>query len=314
MKGLALVTGGAGFIGSTLVRALLADGWKVRVFDNLSTGRLQNLPALGEGLEFVPGDITDYPALEAALVGAARVFHLAAVASVQRSIVEPLRTHAVNVDGTHNVYQAALAAKVPRVITACSAAAYGLSTAFPLGETERPTPISPYGAHKVFAELASAVLGNQTTDFVCLRYFNVFGPRQDPKSEYAAVVPRFITAVLAGRRPVFYGDGHQSRDFLFVEDVARANLLAATTPGIGGRVINIASGRESSLRDLLGAICAAAGKTVEPILEPARDGDIRRSQAQVGLARELLGFDAAFSLEEALARTVAWYKENPVAP
>jgi nucleoside-diphosphate-sugar epimerase len=314
VKGLALVTGGAGFIGSTLVRALLAEGWQVRVFDNLSTGKVQNLAGLTGPLELIEGDITDYPSLEAAMVGVSRVFHLAAVASVQRSIVEPLRTHAVNVDGTHNVYQAALAAKVPKVVTACSAAAYGLSTAFPLAETERPTPISPYGAHKVFAELASAVLTCPTTEFVCLRFFNVYGPRQDPKSEYAAVVPRFVTAVLTGVRPVFYGDGLQSRDFCFVEDVARANLLAAATPGLGGRVINVASGRESSLRDLLGAICAAAGRTVEPILEPARGGDIRRSMAQVGLASQLLGFKAAFSLEEGLARTVAWYKENPVAP
>lgn len=302
----ALVTGGAGFIGSTLVRVLLDAGVAVRVLDDLSAGRRENLAGLEGRLRFHKADVRDPRAVADAVRGADAVFHLAAVASVQRSIDDPVGTHGVNVVGTVTVLEAARAAGVPRVVLACSAAAYGLNPALPLSEDEPTAPISPYGLHKAICERYGALYtAERGLDVTALRFFNVYGPRQDPAGEYAAVVPRFIHAMAAGRAPTIYGDGTQTRDFCYVEDVARAMTLAATAPGAPGGVFNVAAGTETSLLDLVAAINKALGAAFEPCFEAARSGDIHRSLAAVSRASQVLDFSAAVSLEEGLARSTA---------
>ncbi len=304
----ALITGGAGFIGSALVRHLLDEGVAVCVLDDLSSGHRENLAGLEGRLRFHRADVRDLRAVADACRGADAVFHLAAVASVQQSIVDPLRTHGVNVGGTLAVLEAARTAGVPRVVLACSAAAYGTNPALPLSEDEPAAPISPYGLHKRMCEEFGALYtAERGLDVAALRFFNVYGPRQDPAGEYAAVVPKFIEAMTAGRGPTIFGDGTQTRDFCFVGDVARALHLAAEAPGAPGRVLNVGAGTETSLLDLVAAVNAALGAALAPRFEPARSGDIHRSCAAVSRAREVLGFTAAMGLEEGLGRAIsAW--------
>jgi UDP-glucose 4-epimerase len=308
---LALVTGGAGFIGSHLVDRLARDGWRVRVLDDFSSGREANLAAAGEAVELVRGDVCDAAALDRCARGAEVIFHEAAVASVPRSVAEPVRTHEVNATGTLLVLEAARRAGVRRVVFAASSAAYGDSPALPKVETMPPIPLSPYALQKWMAEaycgLYAGLYGLET---VALRYFNVFGPRQDPKSEYAAVIPRFVTACLAGEAPVVYGDGEQTRDFTFVEDAVEANVLAADAPGASGAMVNVAGGRRVSLNEILTLVAELTGTAVRPRYEPARAGDVRDSVADLARARAVLGFEPAVDLREGLRRTIESFRRG----
>jgi len=301
----ALVTGGAGFVGSHLVDRLVRDGWRVRVLDDFSSGRDENLETSHAAIELVRGDLRDAAALERAVAGAEVVFHQAAVPSVPRSVAEPLRTHEVNATGTLLVLEAARRAGVRRVVYAASSSAYGDTPELPKVETMPPRPRSPYALQKwtgeAYCRLYTELFGLET---VSLRYFNVFGPRQDPKSEYAAVVPRFATACLRGDAPVVYGDGEQTRDFTFVEDAVQANALAADAPGAAGAMVNVAGGRRVSLNELLGLLRELTGASALARYEPARAGDVRDSLADLSRARALLGYEPAVGLREGLLRTV----------
>lgn len=305
-----VVTGGAGFIGSSLVRHLLEAGHGVVVLDDFSTGKESNLAALAGPLTIARGSIVDASFVARTLQGADGVFHLAAVASVQRSMEEPLFCHAVNVTGTVNVLDAARRLGVPRVVLSSSAAVYGEAAEFPLAETVPAQPISPYGMHKYMNELyAGLYAARGWLETVCLRYFNVFGPRQDPAGDYAAVVPKFIAAVLSGEAPTIFGDGGQSRDFMFVEDVAAANLAAMTAPSVSGRCYNVCAGVETSLLQLLGGIQAGAGTSVQPLFEAAREGDIRRSVGSDRAICEALRLPPWTSVAAGLTATVKSYKD-----
>ncbi len=313
----ALVTGGGGFIGSNLAEALLRRGAQVRVVDNFATGRRENLvdadawAAAGGGVfELLEGDIRRPDVVGRAVSERDVIFHLAAIPSVARSVADPLTSHQVNVDGTLNLLLAARDAGVRRLVFASSSSIYGDSPTLPKVESMPNQPISPYGLDKLAAEtycrLFHQLFGLST---VALRYFNVFGPRQDPASEYAAVIPRFIAAALAGRPATIYGDGEQSRDFTFIDNVVAANLLAASAgEGVSGQVLNIACGARTSLLELVRMIGAAAGAKVTPRHEPPRAGDIRHSLAGVEKARAVLGFTPEIGLEEGLARTIAWWR------
>jgi UDP-glucose 4-epimerase len=301
----ALVTGGAGFIGSHLVDALVAAGWRTRVLDDFSSGREENLQSAGAAIEVVRGSLCDPEVLERSLPGVEVVFHQGAVPSVPRSVAEPLRTHEVNASGTLRVLEAARHAGVRRVVYAASSSAYGDTPVLPKVETLPANPRSPYALQKwageSYCRLYSELYGLET---VALRYFNVFGPRQNPESQYAAVVPRFVVACLRGEAPVVYGDGEQTRDFTFVEDAVRANLLAAQAPGAVGQVVNVAGGRRVSLNELLREIGALCGVSVRARHEPARPGDVRDSLADLAKARSLLGYEPRVSLREGLLRTI----------
>jgi UDP-glucose 4-epimerase len=301
----ALVTGGAGFIGSHLVDGLLAAGWRVRVLDDFSSGREENLAHLNGSAELLRGDLRDGALLGRALAGVEVVFHQGAVPSVPRSVAEPERTHAVNATGTLGVLEASRKAGVRRVVFASSSSAYGDTPQLPKVETMPPCPLSPYALQKYAAErycqLYHRLYGLET---VALRYFNVYGPRQDPASEYAAVIPRFVTACLAGRAPVVFGDGEQTRDFTFVADAVAANLLAADAPSAPGEVVNVAGGRRVSLNQLLAEIRSLTGATLAARHEPARAGDVRDSLADLGRARELLGYAPRVDLRAGLAKTI----------
>jgi len=306
-----LVTGGAGFIGCNLVRYLLSEGHQVRVVDDLSAGKLDNLAEVAEAVEFHHAAIEDFELMKELSAGIDGVFHLAAVASVQKSIDDPAYCHGVNVTGTLNVLEAARRNGIGRVVLSSSAAVYGEATDFPLRETEVCVPISPYGLHKLVNEQYGRLYTlNGWVDVVALRYFNVFGPRQDPNGDYAAVVPKFITAVVRGTAPTIFGDGGQSRDFMYVRDVAKANLLAMTGQGLAGEVINVCAGREASLLDLVKGLSAIFGYRIEPVFGPARLGDIRRSVGDCSNALELLGIDDWISVEEGLAGTCEWYRDE----
>jgi UDP-glucose 4-epimerase len=301
----ALVTGGAGFIGSHLVDALVAAGWRTRVLDDFSSGREDNLHAAGSAIELIRGSLCDPETLERALRGVEVVFHQGAVPSVPRSVAEPLRTHEVNASGTLRVLEAARHAAVRRVVYAASSSAYGDTPVLPKVETLPANPRSPYALQKwtgeTYCRLYSELYGLET---VALRYFNVFGPRQNPESQYAAVVPRFVVACLRGEAPVVYGDGEQTRDFTFVEDAVRANLLAAQAGGAVGQVVNVAGGRRVSLNELLREIGALCGTSLRARHEPARAGDVRDSLADLTRARSLLGYEPRVSLREGLLRTI----------
>ncbi len=302
----ALVTGGAGFIGSHLVDGLLAAGWSVRVLDDFSSGRESNLAhALGR-IELIRGDLADAATTARAVEGVEVVFHEGAVPSVPRSVEEPIRTNRANVDGTLQVLECARRAGVRRVVFAASSSAYGDSEELPKIETMPPNPRSPYALQKYASEVYCRLYHElYDLETVALRYFNVFGPRQDPKSEYAAVVPRFATACLRGEAARINGDGETSRDFTFVADTVRANLLAADAPKAPGHVVNVAGGRRITLNELLATLQKITGTSVPPVHGPARVGDVRHSLADMGRARSLLGFEPEIPLEEGLQRTVA---------
>jgi UDP-N-acetylglucosamine 4-epimerase len=305
----ALVTGGAGFIGSHLARALVAQGVRVRVLDNLSAGRWENLAGIESKIEFQEGDIRNAVACRNACRGVEVVFHLAAFISVPGSVQDPITADAVNIGGTLNLLLAARAAGARRFIFSSSAAVYGDTPVLPTYEEALPLPLSPYGIEKLYGEHMARLFHRlHGLETVSLRYFNVYGPRQDPKSEYAAVIPKFIAALLSGQTPTIFGDGEQTRDFLYVEDVARANLLAASAEGVGGEVFNVAGGRAVALRKLYAALCAATRVKRKPQFGPERPGDIRHSCADTAKARERLGFRPEFDLAAGLERTVAGYR------
>ena len=300
----ALVTGGGGFIGSNVVRALLARGDAVRVLDNFSTGSRTNLGGLERDVELVEGDLRSYERVHAAVKGVEVVFHQGALPSVPRSVQDPLTTTAVNVEGTLNVLLAARDEGVRRIVNASSSSVYGNTGDLPRVETQAPDPISPYAVAKLAAERFctsfSRVYGMES---VSLRYFNVFGPRQDPTSQYAAVVPRFIRAIAAGEPVTVYGDGEQSRDFTFVDNVVGANLLAADASTAGGEILNVATGSSITVNALADAIGALLGKDVAKTHEPTREADVRASWADLEAARRLLGYEPHIDFEDGLSRT-----------
>ncbi|MGH2485838.1 MAG: SDR family oxidoreductase [Ktedonobacterales bacterium] len=301
-----LVTGGAGFIGSHIADALLREDADVRIFDDFSSGKERNLRRMAPCVEIARGDVRDGEALRRAMDGVAVVFHLAAVSSVRRSVDHPIETSAVNITGTERVLLAARDAGVRRVVYASSAAIYGDSPAPIQSEDALPAPMSPYAVHKLTGEhLCRAYAHLYGLETVALRFFNVFGPRQDPDSEYASVIPRFLAALTRGERPTIYGDGEQTRDFVAIENIVAANLLAATTPGISGAVMNIGSGAATSLLDALRILGELSGAEILPIFEPARVGDIRDSMASIQRARDLLGYEPRVTLREGLSRTLA---------
>jgi UDP-N-acetylglucosamine/UDP-N-acetyl-alpha-D-glucosaminouronate 4-epimerase len=307
-----LVTGGAGFIGSAIVRALLADEQvrRVLVVDNLSTGKQANLAEVAGKVEFLPLDIRNYAAIEPVFEGIDTVFHQAAIPSVPQSIEEPEHTHDVNVNGTLHVLRAADRKGVRRLVYAASCAAYGDSEALPLKETVLPNPKSPYAVQKLtgeyYARTFFEVYGLET---VCLRYFNVFGPRQDPSSPYSGVLSLFCRALLAGHAPTIFGDGEQSRDFIYVENIARLNLLAARSEKAPGHIYNAGTGRRQSLNAIWSLMQSIEGIELPANGGAARVGDIRHSQADVTAARNDLGFEPHIDFEEGLRRTIAWYRE-----
>lgn len=309
MSRTALVTGGAGFIGSHLVDRLVRDGWQVRVLDDLSSGREQNLAASLAQIELLRADVCDERVAARAVAGIEVVFHQAAVPSVPRSVAEPVRTNRVNVTGTLGLLEAARAAGVRRFVFAASSSAYGNTEQLPKHEQMPATPESPYALQKFACEeycrLYTKLFGFET---VALRYFNVFGPRQNPQSEYAAVVPRFVTACLAGQAPVIYGDGEQTRDFTFVADAVEANLLAAVSEKAVGSVVNVAGGKRISLNELLRSIQQIAGTKQTPRYEPVRAGDVRDSLASLARAEALLGFRPQTTLLDGLTVTIESYQ------
>lgn len=303
-----LVTGGAGFIGSHLVEALIERGDRVRVLDNMSTGRRENLAAWIRQIELIEADLLDSEQVQRACRGVDCVFHQAALASVPLSMERPLDTHAACATGTLVLLDAARRQGVRRVVYAASSSAYGDQPTSSKRETDLPSPISPYGAAKLAGELYCQAFAHMGLETVALRYFNVFGPRQDPSSPYSAVIPLFITAMLSGRQPVIFGDGQQSRDFTYVADVVQGNLLAADAPHVSGRVINVAAGRAVSLLDLIGMLNKLLGTNVSPVHAPPRPGDIRESLADISLARRLLGYEPRVNCEEGLRRSIEYYR------
>jgi len=305
-----LVTGGAGFIGSHIVERLVELGRTVRVLDDFSTGRRENIAHLEGRFELVEADVRDIAAVRGAVRGVDTVFHQAALASVPRSVDDPITSNGVNVWGTLNTLVASRDAGVRRVVYASSSSVYGDSPELPKNEDMIPSPESPYAVSKLAAEhycsVFSALYG---LECVPLRYFNVFGPRQDPSSQYAAVVPLFVTSLLSGRSPVIYGDGEQSRDFTYVSNVVDANLAAATSTDGVGRVLNVASGSTFTVNELFRRLRDLTGASVEARHVAPRPGDVRHSFADVSRAEELLGFTPGVSFQEGLERTVAWFRD-----
>lgn len=307
-----LVTGGAGFIGSNIVEALVARGDQVRVLDDLSTGKKENLAAWLDRIELLEGSITDFEICRRAAEGVDYVLHQGALPSVPKSIELPRETNEANVAGTLNMLVAARDAGVKRFVFAASSSAYGDTPALPKVETMAPSPKSPYAIQKLTGEHYCRVFfeayGLQT---VALRYFNIFGPRQDPTSFYSAVIPKFITAYLKGGVPTIFGDGETSRDFTFVANVVQANLRACTAgPECAGRVMNVACGERISLNDLARVIRETLGATGEPVYQPERAGDVKHSLADIGLARQLIGYAPDVKFAEGIQRTITWYQRR----
>ena len=304
--GKTLITGGCGFIGSHIAEALVADGVEVRVFDNFSSGKVENLKGFGGGIEVVRGDVRDVGALREAMKGVSHVFHEAALVSVAISVEQPEENDAINIRGTLNVLQAAREAGVKRVVLATSAAVYGNNPTLPKREDMLPEPESPYALGKLAGEyylkLYSSLYGVET---VSLRYFNVFGPRQDGKSMYSGVISRFTDDIRAGRTPTIFGDGEQTRDFVFVKDVVQANLLAMRSPSVGkGEIFNVATGRKVSLLQLLETLKTITGSKLVPQFKDARAGDIKHSLADISKIRKGLGYEPKFDLEYGLRAIV----------
>jgi UDP-glucose 4-epimerase len=300
-----LVTGGAGFIGSHISERLLADGHTVRIYDNFSSGKRTNLATLGKA-EVLEADVRDYAAVERACDGCDVVFHQAAIVSVPYSVAHPDESHDVNIEGTLNVLRAAKARGVKRVVFACSAAVYGEDPEVPKRESMAAEPISPYGVEKITGEYYMQVWAKlYGVETVSLRYFNVFGPRQDPSSPYSGVISVFVKRVLEGQPPTIFGDGNQTRDFVYVENVVDANIRAATRAGVSGRAYNVACGAKITLNELLATIARIAGKNVEATHAAPREGDIRESIADIARARTELGYEPKVGVEEGLRRLIA---------
>ena len=307
-----LVTGGAGFIGSHMVERLLSRGDRVRIADDFSSGRRENVPSHAN-VELVEGDLAEADVAHRAVAGCDYVIHLAAVPSVPRSVKEPVRTHRANVDGTLNVLLAARDAKVRRVVFAGSSSVYGDAAVLPKREDMRPSPLSPYALHKLIGEqycqLFTRLYGLET---VTTRFFNVFGPRQQPGSPYSGVISLFIEALSSGQSPLVHGDGRQTRDFTFVGDVVTGVLRSCEAPNIAGEVINVAGGGRISLLDLIRTLQGILKQTAQPTFGPPREGDVRDSQADIEKARRHLDFAPAVAFEDGLQQTVAWFQSRQV--
>lgn len=304
-----LVTGGAGFIGSHIATALVERGDHVRVLDNLSTGHRANLAHLEGKIELIEADLNDSDAVAVAVKGVDCVFHDAALASVPRSVESPLDTNAACVTGTLNLLDISRKAGVRRLVYAASSSAYGDQPTSSKRESDLPAPLSPYGAAKLAAEYyCRAFTATYGFETVSIRYFNVFGPRQDPNSQYSAVIPLFITALLSGRRPTIYGDGGQSRDFTYVANVVHGNLLAADAPNVAGQVFNVANGQQTNLLDLLSMLNELLGTKIDPVFAPARVGDVRESLADITQARKWLKYEPQVNFHEGLRRSIEYYK------
>jgi nucleoside-diphosphate-sugar epimerase len=309
-----LVTGGAGFIGSHLVEELVRRGERVRVVDNLVTGHKENLAAVADRIEFVEGDLAEADVASAAVGGADYVLHQAAIPSVPRSVSEPVLCHRANVDATLNLLVASRDAGVRRLVFAGSSSVYGNTAALPTREDTPTDPLTPYALQKLvseqYARLFTSLYGLET---VTTRYFNVFGPRQDPASPYSGVISLFIRALLDHRQPTIFGDGGQTRDFTFVADVVDGVLRACHAPGVAGQVINVATGRSVSLNELFRTLRSLMGSAAEAVYGTARPGDIRASQADIGRARAMLGYAPAVPFEDGLACTLAWARQSAAA-
>jgi len=315
LTGTAVVTGGAGFIGSHIADALTRNGLRVRVIDDLSTGHRENLDEITGDVEFTEGSVADEQLLKKVLDGAELVFHEAAIPSVPRSVEHPRQSHVASVDGTFNLLLAARDQKVRRVVYAASSSAYGDQPTLPKKEEMLPDPLSPYAVAKLvgeyYAQVFARVYGMET---ISLRYFNVFGPRQDPGSQYSGVVSRFISVLLNNQQPVIYGDGEQSRDFTYIDNVIDANLRAASVTTGFGSVVNVANGERITLNNLLEELKAIVGKPeVKADYHEARVGDVRHSLADISRARELLGYQPLVGLREGLQRTIDWWKTSRFA-
>jgi len=306
-----VVTGGGGFIGSHIVEELLRRNEIVRVIDNFSTGKWENLEPFEGGAEIIEADIAEGKNLPRFLEGADYVIHQAALPSVPKSILDPVKSHHANVNGTLQLLNASREANVKRVVYASSSSVYGDSPTLPKHEGMMPNPLSPYGAQKLFAEIYCQVFSRAYgLETVSLRYFNVFGPRQDSTSQYSGVLALFIPAVLQSKRPTIYGDGLQSRDFTYVQDVVEANLLACAVPGVAGQVFNVACGDRITVNSMLQQINKITGKDIAPIYADPRPGDIEHSQADITRAKEHLGYQPKISFEEGLRNTIEWYRKN----
>ena len=315
LSGKFLVTGGAGFIGSNIADGLIAQGGKVRIIDNFITGYRENLAEIKGDFDFIEADVSNEAKLNQALEGVETVFHQAALPSVPRSVANPKETHEACVNATFKLLLAAKAAGVRRVVYAASSSAYGDQPTLPKAETMRPEPLSPYAAAKLMGEYYCQVFSRvYNLETISLRYFNVFGPRQDPSSQYSGVISRFVDALMTDQTPIIYGDGEQSRDFTFVQNVVNANILAAqTTTGIG-EVMNCANGERVTLNELLEVLKKITGReNVQPEYREARAGDVKHSQADNRLAREHLGYEKLVGLEEGLQRTIEWWRTSRFA-
>jgi nucleoside-diphosphate-sugar epimerase len=304
-----LVTGGAGFIGSNLVDELLQRGHRVCVLDNVSTGRRENLATVRDRIEFFEADICDLETIRPCFAGVQYVLHLAALPSVPRSVADPLSANKVNIEGTLNVLLASRDANVKRVVFAASSAAYGDNPTLPRVESHEPRPMSPYALTKVAGEYYCQIFTRlYGLEAVALRYFNIFGPRQNPHSQYTGVLSKFISAYIKGTTPIIFGDGEQSRDFTYIDNVVDATLRACTAPDAPGKVINVGVGGRFTLNQTVSLLNQIFGKQVTPRYDPPRSGDVLHSQADISLARQVLGYEPKVRYEQGLRKTVEWYR------
>ncbi|HEX8748751.1 MAG TPA: SDR family oxidoreductase [Pyrinomonadaceae bacterium] len=312
LSGIVLVTGGAGFIGSHVASALCERGARVRVIDDLSTGYRENIDEIGGKVDFIQASLTDDDALKRALEDVELVYHEAAIPSVPRSVANPRETHRASVDATFSILMASRERNVRRVVYAASSSAYGDQPELPKREEMRPDPLSPYAVAKLVGEYYAQVFTRTyNLETVCLRYFNVFGPRQDPSSQYSGVISRFISALLSNEQPIIFGDGGQSRDFTYIANVVDANLRAAETIDGVGHVINIANGQRTTLNELLEVVKKLVGKShVVPEYKEPRAGDVRHSLADITKARQMLGYEPRVGLEEGLRSTIDWWQQS----
>ena len=306
-----LVTGGAGFIGSNICRRLVAEGYRVRVLDNLLTGKKANLDGILDRVEFIEADMGDPEVARAAMQGIDVVFHEGALPSVPRSVDDPALTHRHCVDATFTLLMAARDAGIKRFVYAASSSAYGDTPTLPKVETMPTSPLSPYAVGKLVGEYYCSVFAQvYGLETISLRYFNVFGPYQDPASQYAAAIPAFVCAILKDQSPTIYGDGEQSRDFTYIDNVVEANLCAARAPKTAGQVVNVACGEAVTVNQIIAMINDALGKQVRAVYEPARAGDVKHSLADITAAGELINFKPVISFQDGLQKAIAWYREN----